>query len=138
MTEVQAAVSRYSVTCPTCNTSFRPRRFVWGRNAGFQCPVCGEALKYARGQGNGSALLFYILMMVTGFCLYFTGYRGLILISVTIVGSLLFFATGVSLLFYIRPPKVQLSLRSGDTGLRLGARSHRREEHGAPKNRNDS
>jgi hypothetical protein len=138
MTEAGAPVSRYAVTCPTCDTSFRPRQFVWGRNAGFHCPVCGEALKYARGQGNGSAILFYILMMVMGSCAYFIGYRGLVLILITIFGSLLLLAIGASLCYHIWPPKVQLLLRSGDTGLRLGPVPRRREDQGTSKNRNGS
>jgi hypothetical protein len=137
MTEAEEPVSRYSVTCPICRTSFRPRQFQWGKR-GFHCPACGELLESALGQGNGSALIFYAIMIVIGTSSYFFGYRGLVLILITVFGSLLVFVMGVWLLCYIRPPKVQLCLKSGDTGLRLRDISRRGKDLKASKNRNDS
>lgn len=137
MTEAEEPVSRYSVTCATCRASFRPRQFQWGKR-GFHCPACGELLEYARGSGGGSALILYVAMLVTGTFSYLFGYRGLVLILITIFGSLLMFVIGYSLLFHIRPPKVQLCLRDGDTGLRLRDISRRGKDSEGSKNRNDS
>ena len=77
-------------------------------------------------------------MIVVGTISYFLGSRGLALILITIFGSLLAFVLGVWLLFYIRPPNVQLALRNGDTGLRLTGLSHSGEGHGASNNKNGS
>ena len=137
MTNVVAPVSRYSVTCPTCGTRFRSSQ-VPSEKGGFHCPGCGELLEYVRGSGNGSALIFYVLMSVTGTFSYYLGYRGLVLILIVIFGSLLTFAIGYSLLFHIRPPKVQLCLRDGDTGLRLRDLPHVGGDHDTSKNRNGS
>lgn len=132
--EQEAPVSRYSVTCPTCGTNFRPRQFLWGSKGDFHCPVCGELLEYARGSGSGSALFFYITMLILGSIFYFLGYRGLVLILIIIAGSIMINVIGILLLFYIWPPKVQLCLRDGDTGLRLRDVPHRGEDHQARKN----
>jgi hypothetical protein len=58
-------------------------------------------------------------MATTGFSSYLLGYRGPVLIPIVIFGSLLLLVVGVSLLYHIRPPKAELRLAYGDTGLRL-------------------
>lgn len=58
-------------------------------------------------------------MAISGFLSYLLGYRGLVVIPIVIFGSLSVLVTGVSVLFFIRPPKVELLLTYGDTGLRL-------------------
>jgi hypothetical protein len=72
--------------------------------------------------------LFYLLMATSGFLSYLLGYRGLVLIPIVIFGSVSVFVTGVSVLYFIRPPKVELLLRYGDTGLRLGNIPERAED----------
>jgi ribosomal protein S27E len=110
------ALSRYAVTCPNCGTRFLVGRFGW-EGLYFRCPTCGELLE--NSFGPKSYLIAVVSVLVTGLGGYFTGWRGIELVLVTLGGSFLVVFLLTSILFHISPPKAEQHLKYGDTGLRL-------------------
>ncbi len=53
------------------------------------------------------------------------GYKGLILLVVSILVAVVIFFLSIGVVSYIWPPKVRQSLRNGDSGLRLTDRPPR-------------
>ncbi len=114
--------SRYAVTCPVCSVIFRPGLSSPMGITTFRCPQCGELLKYAT---RHELLLLTISMVAAVVLVFYLGYRGLNLVLMTIGCTFLIMILVVSVIFHIWPPKVQQSLRKGDSELHLTDKPHR-------------
>jgi len=118
--------TRRNVICPSCNASFNPGKVkrTW---RSFVCPECGEVLEYEKGT-FGYVLFFFCLYGVPAL-LYYVGYRSLRLIPLSIATALVIVYLGVTIHSLIFPPKAQLHLKYGDSGLHLADKPKIREEH---------
>jgi len=118
--------TRRNVTCPSCNASFNPGKVkkTWGT---FTCPDCGEVLEHETGT-FGYVLFFFCLYGVPAL-LYYVGYRSLSLIPLSIAVSLVIFFLGIVIHSFVFPPKAQLHLNYGDSGLHLTDKPKVRDDH---------
>lgn len=114
--------SRFNVTCPTCSTSFNPGK-VKRTMRYFTCPVCGEVLEYETGRFG--YFLFFLCLYGVPVLVYYVGYRNLTLIVLSIGAASVLFFFGVAVHSFFVPPKAQLYLRPGETGLHLTDRPKR-------------
>jgi predicted RNA-binding Zn-ribbon protein involved in translation (DUF1610 family) len=118
--------ARRNVICPSCNASFNPGK-VKRTGRSFVCPECGEVLEYETAT-FAYALFLFCLYGVPAL-LYCVGYRSLRLIPLSIATALVIFFLGVTIHSLIFPPKAQLHLKYGDSGLRLTDKPKVRDDH---------
>jgi hypothetical protein len=88
----------------------------------FRCPGCDELLEYVP---RNDALLLLTSMAAGILLAFFLGYMGLAFVLVALGSTLLILFVLVGVIFHIRPPKAQQSLKHGDAGLRLTDRPRR-------------
>jgi predicted RNA-binding Zn-ribbon protein involved in translation (DUF1610 family) len=118
--------ARRNVICPSCNASFNPGK-VKRTGRSFVCPECGEVLEYETAT-FAYALFIFCLYGVPAL-LYYVGYRSLRLIPLSIATALVIFFLGVTIHSLIFPPKAQLHLKYGDSGLHLADKPKVRDDH---------
>jgi hypothetical protein len=98
-------MSRYSHPCPACKVSFFSSEIREKEHGWFRCPACGEWLEY-----DSKHSLF--IWMVSGvLALVFSwgfGYRGLTLLVVAMIATLLLCAVGVFLSEIFVPSRYKL------------------------------
>ena len=115
-----------NVICPSCNASFN-RGNVKRTGRSFVCPECGEVLEYETG-AFAFVLYFFCLCGVPAL-LYYVGCRSLRLIPLSIAAALMIFYLGITIHSLIFPPKAQLHLKYGDSGLHLADKPKVRDDH---------
>ena len=122
--------NRRDVVCPTCNASFNPGKAKKTIRT-FTCPNCGEVLEYETGRFD--YILFFFCLYGVPVLVYYLGFRDLVLIFLSIVGAPMLCFLGLLIHSFFVPPKAQLYLKYGETGLHLTDRP-KRPGNGAPKN----
>jgi predicted RNA-binding Zn-ribbon protein involved in translation (DUF1610 family) len=95
-------ISRYDVACPVCGVKFRPNFST--RLTTFDCPNCGEALKFVPRRYE---VVLFASMAAGFFLAYKTGYSGFSFMVVAFSAVALIWFAAVGLLYHLNPPKVQ-------------------------------
>jgi hypothetical protein len=119
-----ALPGRRYVKCPTCSANFNRRKVERTRRT-FTCPECGEVLECEMVRFG--YVLYWVCLYGVPVLLYYLGYRDLTLILLSIGGAFLMFLFGYAILSFFFPPKAQLFLKLGESGLHLTDRPKRRE-----------
>ncbi|MGB2656001.1 MAG: CPBP family glutamic-type intramembrane protease, partial [Candidatus Acidiferrum sp.] len=118
--------TRRNVICPSCNAGFNPGNV---RRAGrsFLCPECGEVLEHETG--TFAHVLFGVCLYGVPALLYYLGYRSLRSIALSIAAALVIFYLGITIHSLIFPPKAQLHLKYGESGLHFADKPKVRDDH---------
>jgi hypothetical protein len=110
-----ALKSRYAVSCPVCDVSFRPGKSSPIGLTTFCCPDCHASLEYMPKNDN----LIFMSSIATALILaYVLGYHGLMFALVAIASTALMLLLITGALYHIWPPKAQQVWRGSDS-LRL-------------------